>query len=229
MGSESETAPSEEASAGLSARLQILATEHWSLLATRGMAWNEMFSRTGMFLTALSASMVAIALVADATDSRSTFRAFALLIVPVVLLLGVGTYIRLLEARIEDMWTVVGMNRLRRGYFEIAPDLERYFVTSGHDDSNGITKTYHLGDAPVRRSPFIAATFAIVGVIDAVLIGVFAGLLVSLLTDEPGVYATVGAICAVVAGSAMAVTIPRRRIDRFNATYVARFPSNSSA
>jgi hypothetical protein len=188
-----------------------------------------MFSRTGMFLTTLSASMVAIALVADATDSRSTFRAFALLILPVVLLLGVGTYIRLLESRIEDMWTVVGMNRLRRGYFEIAPDLEQYFVTSSHDDGDGITRTYHLGDAPVHRSPFIAATFAIVGVIDAVLIGVFAGLLVSLLSDEPGVYATVGAIFAAVAGSAMAVTIPRRRIDHFNTTYAARFPSDSPA
>jgi hypothetical protein len=227
MGSESETEPSEQSSAGVPERLQILATEHWSLLATRGMAWNEMFSRTGMFLTALSASMVAIALVADATDSRSTFRAFALLIIPVVLLLGVGTYIRLLEARIEDIWTVIGMNRLRRGYFEIAPDLERYFVTSGHDDSDGIIKTYHLGEAPTRRSPFIAATFAIVGVIDAVLIGVLAGLLVSLLTDEPGAYATVGAIFALVAGSAMAVTIPRRRIDHFNAAYTARFPSDS--
>jgi hypothetical protein len=229
MGSESETGPNGQAQVGVSERLQILATEHWSLLATRGMAWNEMFSRTGMFLTTLSASMVAIALVADATDSRSTFRAFALLIIPVVLLLGVGTYIRLLESRIEDMWTVVGMNRLRRGYFEIAPDLERYFVTSSHDDGDGITRTYHLGDAPVRRSPFIAATFAIVGVIDAVLIGVLAGLLVSLLTDEPAGYATVGAIVALVAGSAMAVTIPRRRIEHFNATYTARFPTDSPA
>lgn len=35
-------------------RLQILATEHWSLLATRSMTWNEMFTRASMFLTVLS-------------------------------------------------------------------------------------------------------------------------------------------------------------------------------
>ena len=29
-------------------RLQILATEHWSLLASRGMTWNETFARAGM-------------------------------------------------------------------------------------------------------------------------------------------------------------------------------------
>jgi hypothetical protein len=34
-------------------RAQILATEHWSLLATRSMTWNEIFSRTGTFLTVL--------------------------------------------------------------------------------------------------------------------------------------------------------------------------------
>src|SRR5687768_15820738 len=32
-------------------RAQLLATEHWSLLATRSMTWSEIFSRTGTFLT----------------------------------------------------------------------------------------------------------------------------------------------------------------------------------
>ena len=37
-------------------RTQILATEHWSLLATRSMTWNEVFSRASMFITVLSAA-----------------------------------------------------------------------------------------------------------------------------------------------------------------------------
>ena len=37
---------------------QFLATEHWSLLATRSMTWNEIFSRTGTYLTVLSATRV---------------------------------------------------------------------------------------------------------------------------------------------------------------------------
>ena len=36
------------------ARLQILATEHWSLLATRSMGYQESFSRAAMFLSVLS-------------------------------------------------------------------------------------------------------------------------------------------------------------------------------
>jgi hypothetical protein len=49
--------------------MQILATGHWGLLATRSMIWNEIFMRAGMFLTTLSASIVALALVAQAGPS----------------------------------------------------------------------------------------------------------------------------------------------------------------
>jgi hypothetical protein len=52
-------------------RLQILATEHWSLLATRSLVYNEVFSRAGIYLTVLSASVVSLALVARA---RAVFR-----------------------------------------------------------------------------------------------------------------------------------------------------------
>jgi hypothetical protein len=69
--------------------MQILTTEHWSLLATRSMIWNEIFTRASMFLTTLSASIVALALVAQATEFDETFRTLALLILPVVLFLGV--------------------------------------------------------------------------------------------------------------------------------------------
>ncbi len=40
--------------------LQILSTEHWSLLAGRSLAYNEAFSRAGMFLTFLSATLIVI-------------------------------------------------------------------------------------------------------------------------------------------------------------------------
>ena len=46
---------------------QILATEHWSLLGTRSLIWNEALSRATVFLTVLSASIISLALLADAT------------------------------------------------------------------------------------------------------------------------------------------------------------------
>src|SRR4030088_89570 len=78
-----------------SMRLQILSTEHWSLLASRSLAWNESFSRAGMFLTTLSGAIVALGLVGGATGFGEAFTLFALVILPVALFIGVATVMRL--------------------------------------------------------------------------------------------------------------------------------------
>jgi len=125
-------------------RAQILATEHWSLLATRSMTWNEVFSRSTMFVTVLSAAVVALALVAQATAFGPGFRLFALLVLPVVLLVGLATVLRLGDANTDDFGLVLGMNRLRHAYLELAPELEPYFVTAHHDDEAGIMRSFGL-------------------------------------------------------------------------------------
>jgi hypothetical protein len=68
------------------------------------------------------------------------------LVLPVVLFTGLATYIRIIDARIEDFWLVSGMNRLRHAYLENAPGLEPYFVTG----ITTITKacTRRTGHAP---------------------------------------------------------------------------------
>ena len=56
-----------------SQRIAILSTEHWNLLATRSLSWSESFSRATMFLTVLSGAVVALALVAQATNFGDGF------------------------------------------------------------------------------------------------------------------------------------------------------------
>src|SRR3989442_1874995 len=75
-------------------RLQILSTEHWSLLASRALAWDEAFSRAGMFLTTLTGAIVALALVAQASAFADAFTLFALVILPVLLFIGVEPLVR---------------------------------------------------------------------------------------------------------------------------------------
>lgn len=123
-------------------RAQILATEHWSLLATRSLSWNEAFARAGMFLTLLSGAIVALALVAQATSFGEAFSLFAMLILPVVLFVGLATFVRLLEINNEDYVWVKGMNRLRGAYLEMDPQLARYFITGSTEDAVGIFRTF---------------------------------------------------------------------------------------
>ena len=90
---------------------QFLTTEHWSLLATRSLSWNEAFSRSSMFLSALSAATVALALVGPATSFGQEFVVFALVVLSVTLFLGVATFVRLTQVNNEDLYWVAGMNQ----------------------------------------------------------------------------------------------------------------------
>ncbi len=180
-------------------RLQILSTEHWSLLATRSLAWNETFSRAGMFLSTLSGAMVALALVAQASNFGEGFAIFALVIMPVVLFVGVATFVRLAASNYLDAMCVVGMNRIRAAYVEMAPDLERYFVTSANDDQRGVAIT--MGVAPGTRSGLhlIAATPSVVITLNSVIAGAIAALVGLRLGQVTGVSVGVGALAFAVA------------------------------
>jgi hypothetical protein len=162
-----------------SVRAQILATEHWSLLSARSMGYNEIFSRAGMLLTIVSATVVALALIGQATDFGSDFRVFSILLLPLVLLVGLTTFVRVADVSIEDVAIVAGMNRLRHAYVEIAPELEPYFVTGTTDDEEGVVKTLgHSLPIEVGGVRVIAALPVLVGLIDAVVAGVLAALVI---------------------------------------------------
>ena len=124
-------------------RAQLLATEHWSLLATRSMAQSEVLSRITTFLTLVSASIVSLALIGQFTRFDQRFATFALVLLGMLVLIGTLTQMRAGNASIEDLAHVIGMNRLRAAYVELAPGIERYLVTSAHDDDNGLWQTYN--------------------------------------------------------------------------------------
>jgi hypothetical protein len=118
--------------------LQILMTEHWSLLASRSLGYTEAMSRVSIYVAALTGSVVALALVGQATDFGDGFVAFALVLLPVVFFLGLVTILRLAQINLEDATWVQGMNRIRNAYLDLAPELEPYFVTSRYDDDEGV-------------------------------------------------------------------------------------------
>jgi hypothetical protein len=149
----------------------ILATEHWSLLGSRSLLWNEAISRATVFLSVLSAAIVALALLADATGFGSQTTTLALVLLPVVLFLGIAAHSRLVEINREEVELVLAMNRLRRAYLEIAPALEPYFTTGHHDDERGLAASYLLADRGgprLRRwGQFLVNTPTIVATVDA--------------------------------------------------------------
>ena len=122
--------------------LQILSTEHWSLLATRSLSYNEAFTRAGMFLTFLSATLIVIGFLVGAQGLSSDVLPIVLMLLMADLFVGVATVGRLIDASAEELQTVRGMNRIRHAYREMVPGLEPYFVSGFHDDAAGVLATY---------------------------------------------------------------------------------------
>ena len=197
-----------DANAVRALRVQILSTEHWSLLATRSLSWNESFARAGMFLTLLSGAIVALALVAQATAFGQAFALFAMLILPVVLFVGVATFVRLLEINNEDYVWVKGMNRLRRAYLEIDPGLAGYFITGTTEDAVGIFRTFGsdiVGPRALNTGRFhgLVTTPTTIAFVDAMLAAVFAAIVAIQLSISMVPAAMIGVAAFFVAGAAL--------------------------
>jgi hypothetical protein len=204
-------------------RAQILATEHWSLLATRSMTWNEVFSRASMFSTVLSANVVALALVAQATAFGPALYTFALLTLPIVLLVGLATLIRLSDANSEDYGLVIGMNRLRHAYLELAPELKPYFVTGYHDDDASVWQSYGAA-ARLRLSRIPVGAPNIVAAINIVIFGVFAALVAQTVGASNQV-TLIGGIFAALTLTAGLGLLAYSMISRAPRAHRSRFPA----
>ena len=158
----------------------------------------------------------------QATGFGQEFRIIALLVLPLVLLVGMATYTRLLEADIEDAWLVIGMNRLRHAYVELVPGLERYLVTGYHDDEASLLQTYGFGRR-IGATHLFGGSPVIVGVVNAVISGVTAFIIANTLDTPDGLQVAAGVVVAVAVGVVL-ISVFVRRLRRFRREFVPRFP-----
>lgn len=211
-----------------STKLQILATEHWSLLATRSLTYTESLGRVNMFLATLSGAVIALALVAQADRFGTAFYAIAIVMLSVVLVTGVFTVARLMALNRDDYLWVLGMNRLRRAYLELHPELEPYFITGAHDDLPGALRT--LGIDP--RAPSAIGTLVhvlqtlpgMLSIIVAAVAGAIGGLGAAGFGAPPVLVLLLGIVCFVIAALLMVVW-GRRSVTRSDPSLESRFPT----
>jgi hypothetical protein len=206
-------------------RLQILSTEHWSLLASRSLAWNETFSRAGMYLSVLSAAMVALGLIAGVSGFEDAFFAFAFVLLPVVLFVGIGTWLRMGASNYHDAVTVAGMNRIRAAYLQIAPDLEPYFVMGVHDDPKGIGITMALPPGTATSIFIISATPFLVMVLNSVVAGAMMALVAIRFLQADAVGTSIAGLLGAVIVQAFEVRVATRNIGRAQREVRPMFPT----
>jgi hypothetical protein len=178
-----------------SAALQILTAEHSSLTAARGLVYNEAFARAGMFLTFLSASLVALGFIFQGTENQDEFLIVAIALLAFDLLIGLGTLGRVSAASIEEFRAIQAMNRIRRGYVELVPRVGQYLSTRTYDDMPSILNEYgSTTDRPAAAFLHgLTTSPGMIAMIDSVLAGAIVAA-AALFFDATPITAIVAAI-----------------------------------
>jgi hypothetical protein len=157
--------------------VDILSTEHWSLLSARTLGYQEMFGRTTIFIGILSGSIIALALLAQATQFGPETLSFAAVFFAVSLFIGITTFVRCVTINFEDARWVVGMSQLRRAYLQIVPELEPFFVTSHEPEADPRKLGYGSRQHLVTLATSLTTTSSVVAALNSVLAGSLASAL----------------------------------------------------
>ena len=176
------------------AAVSILTTEHFTLQGARASTVSESTGRASMFIGAVSASLVALGLVASATRIGTAFFTFALVLLPTLSFVGLMTFERVLQSGIEDQGYARRIARLRAYYFDQAPELTPYLASVPPEQRLsvlGLSGGYWQGFRTVA---------GMVGVMTAVLVGSAAGVLAAVAADD-------SLVIGVVTGAAVAVVV----------------------
>jgi hypothetical protein len=181
-----------------------------------------------MFLSTLSGSMVALGLIAGVDGFHDAFFVFALVILPVVLFIGLGTWIRMGAANYHDAISVAGMNRIRAGYLEIAPDLRPYFVMGVHDDPQGIGVTMAVPPGTAAATHVIAATPFLVTVLNAVISGAIVAIALVALVRPPAIAVVAAAVIVAAVVLYWQQRIAVSRVQRGQLAVRPMFPTPGS-
>ena len=154
-----------------------LGAEYGVLMTAVAASWSASLARTTIFLGVLSAAGVALGFVAQSGANGASLSQVALVILPLLLFLGVATFVRLVQVQREAILYITGMNRIRHFMQQRAPASRAYFVLPPYDDEAAIYRG--LGAGIHRRRPRLPLLYLAVqtqGIVGIVTAGVAAAL-----------------------------------------------------
>jgi hypothetical protein len=151
-----------------------------------------------MFLTFLSMSFVALALLAQAMSYGEQFLTIAAIVLGFDFVIGATTYGRIIGANEDDLRAVHGMARIRHAYTEIAPLVGRYFTSPTNDDLDSVVNSTY---GTRRDDDFLYAfttSGGMIGLITSMIGGVLASVIALLFGASGDTSIWIGAAGAVL-------------------------------
>lgn len=209
--------------------ITVLTTEQYVLQGARSALLTDMQGRANMFTTAVSSTLVALALVGNIAKLGDAFQAFAFVMLPTLYVFGVGTYLRIAQISVEDALRLRGLARIRHWYCENAPSIAPLFLTSFHDDMPGLT--WEMGVRPGVYQLFMA-TETVVALVDSVILGAIVAMFAVLRLHLGLTTAAIaGAACALISIGVLTRISMRmwENIDRDRPPMFPSTPENARA
>jgi hypothetical protein len=120
---------------------------------------------------------------------------------PTLYVLGLFTFVRLVQSVAEDFQYGRAINRIRHHYLELAGAKAHLFMMSAHDDAIGV-----LANMGIKHAAWQAyfTTPSMVAVINSVVGGSAVAIAVGAIADPPlGVAAAIGGLVAIVSLAAL--------------------------
>jgi hypothetical protein len=173
--------------------LTALTTEHFTLQGARSATTSESSARTALYLGAVSSVLISIGFV---SGDSALLPVFTLVVLPTVFLLGIATFVRLVELGVEDFIYGRAINRIRAHYRQLAGPYARLFLLRGNDDALGVMRNMGLRRAGPLQLLFTFATA--IAVVNSVIGGAAVATFVRVMGASLGAAVAVGGLFAVL-------------------------------
>jgi hypothetical protein len=156
--------------------MSALVTEHFVLQSARSTTVGEAVGRMAVYLSCVSSSLVAFGFFAAATHRLAPVVATVL---PALLVLGVFTFVRMVETSVENMVFLRRIEAIRRYYATLDPAAAAFFGPA-EDDSAAAALASTGMRAGISEMFFTSASMV------AAVTSILAGAAVALLLDVAG-------------------------------------------
>ena len=212
------------------ALLTALTTEHFTLQGARSQTVSESAGRSSLYLISVSSTLIALGFVSQASGGGDAFQLFALTALPTLFVLGLFTFVRLVESSVEDVLYGRAINRIRHYYLELAGEDARYFLLGAHDDPIGVVENMGLS---VRHwtgawQLFFTASTAI-SVVNAIVGGSAIAILLGVTLDLPLGIAALAGVAFALSSVMLGLRYDNRRHEAGAAQRESLFPSPPTA
>ena len=156
--------------------MSALVTEHFVLQSARSTTVSEAVGRMAVYLTCVSSSLVAFGFFAAATHRLAPVVATVL---PALLVLGVFTFVRMVETSVENIVFLRRIETIRRYYATLDPAAAAFFGSAEGDSAAAALASTGMR-AGLSEMFFTSASMV------AAVTSILAGAAVALLLDVAG-------------------------------------------